>query len=172
VRYFVTIDDHTIEVDVTGEGVRVNGQLLQAELTTVPGTPVRQLSVDGRSHAVHVTAVEGKGNWDFHLDGDRFVASAIDERAHAIRSMTGGAVKATGPKPVKAPMPGLIVKVLVELGQRVHPGDSVIIIEAMKMQNELKAETGGVVKKIAAEPGSPVEKGAILIEFEHAEARS
>ena len=165
-RYFITIDEQTIEVDVGAQGVTVNGQLVQAELTTVPGTPVRQLSVNGRSHAVHAGATEGKGNWDFHLDGDRYVASVLDERAHAIRSMTGASTKSSGPKPVKAPMPGLIVKVLVELGQQVRPGDGVIIIEAMKMQNELKAETGGLVKRITAEPGSAVEKGAVLIEFD------
>lgn len=171
-HYFVTIDDQTFEVDLGPQGVTVNGQLLQAELTTVPGTPVRQLSINGRSHAVHVAASEGKGNWDFHLDGDRYTGTVLDQRTHAIRSMTGASAKSSGPRPVKAPMPGLIVKVLVEPGQQIHAGQGVIIIEAMKMQNELKAENGGIVKRVTAQAGAAVEKGAVLVEFEHAEAQS
>lgn len=165
-RYFVTIDDQNFEVELTSAGVRVNGQQVKAELTTVPGTPVRQLSADGRSHALHVAAAEGKGNWDFHLDGERFVAAAVDERTHAIRSMTGGSAKAHGPKPVKAPMPGLVVRVEVEPGQKVSAGMGVVIIEAMKMQNELKAENPGIVKRVLVEAGTAVDKGAVLIEFQ------
>jgi biotin carboxyl carrier protein len=166
VRYFVTVDEQTFEVELTSNGVRVNGQQLSAELTTVPGTPVRQLSVDGRSHAVHLAAAEGKGNWDFHLDGERFVATAIDERTQTIRGMTGASAKSHGPKPVKAPMPGLVVRIEVAAGQQVSAGMGVVIIEAMKMENELKAETAGVVKRVLVEPGAAVEKGTVLIEFE------
>ena len=164
-RYFVTIDDQVFEVEL-GDKIRVNGTVLDAELLAVPGTPVRRLAIAGRSHPVHVATREGKGEWDFHLDGDRFMASVVDERTHAIRSMTGAAAKNTGPRPIKAPMPGLIKRIEVQPGETVSAGQGVIIIEAMKMENELKADAGGLVKRIAVQPGAAVEKGAILIEFE------
>ncbi len=69
-------------------------------------------------------------------------------------------------EPVKAPMPGMILKVLVEPGQVVNKGDGLIILEAMKMENMLKAAGPGTVKSIRAVERTAVEKGAVLIEME------
>jgi len=80
--------------------------------------------------------------------------------------MTGGGAVAQGPKPVRAPMPGLVVRVEVEPGQEVKAGQGVVIIEAMKMENELKAEAVGVVSRVLVQQGQAVEKGAVLVEFE------
>jgi biotin carboxyl carrier protein len=66
---------------------------------------------------------------------------------------------------VKAPMPGLVLNVLVGEGTAVKKGDALIILEAMKMENILKSPTDGVVKKVSANKGTPVEKNQILIEF-------
>ena len=63
-------------------------------------------------------------------------------------------------------MPGLVVRVDVEPGHRVEAGQGVVIIEAMKMENELKAEADGVVSRVLVEQGQAVEKGAVLVEFE------
>ena len=165
-RYYVTIDDQTIEVNLGADGITVDGQHVEAELATAPGSPVRRLAFLGRSHAVHVAGAEGKGNWDFHLDGERYTAQVVDERAHAIRQMTGESTQQVGPKPVKAPMPGMVVRVQVAVGDHVAVGQGVVIIEAMKMENELKAAAPGVVKRIFANQGEAVEKGMVLVEFE------
>lgn len=69
-------------------------------------------------------------------------------------------------EPVKAPMPGMILKVLVEPGQQINKGDGLLILEAMKMENVLKATGPATVKSIKAEERTAVEKGAILIELE------
>ena len=164
-RYFVTLEGRTLEVELTESGVVVNGRTLAVELASVPGTPVRRLSVQGRSHPLHVEAVNNSGELEFHLDGERFVATVEDERTHAIRAMTGASSAAAGPKPVKAPMPGLVVRVEVAVGDVVKAGQGVVIIEAMKMENELRADAAGKVTKVNATPGQPVEKGAVLIEF-------
>ena len=63
-------------------------------------------------------------------------------------------------------MPGLVVRVEVAAGERVRAGQGVVIMEAMKMENELRAEGEGVVARVLATAGQPVEKGAILVEFE------
>lgn len=69
-------------------------------------------------------------------------------------------------EPVKAPMPGMILKILVEPGQQINKGDGLLILEAMKMENVLKASGPATVKAIKAEEKTAVEKGAILIELE------
>ena len=74
-----------------------------------------------------------------------------------------------GPTRLTAPMPGRVVRVLAEKGQEVKPGDGLVVIEAMKMENELKAETGGIVSRIHVAPGQAVEKGALLVEFDSEE---
>ena len=73
---------------------------------------------------------------------------------------------ASGPAPLKAPMPGMIVRVNVQVGDAVMPGQSLIVMEAMKMENELRATAAATVKAVLAQPGSAVEKGALLIEME------
>ncbi|MBS1771923.1 MAG: acetyl-CoA carboxylase biotin carboxyl carrier protein subunit [Bacteroidetes bacterium] len=69
-------------------------------------------------------------------------------------------------EPVKAPMPGMILKVLVEPGQQINKGDGLLILEAMKMENILKASQSATVKSIKAIEKTAVEKGAVLIELE------
>lgn len=66
---------------------------------------------------------------------------------------------------IKAPMPGLVLSILVEPGQEVAQGDSMLILEAMKMENVIKSPGAGVVKKVVVEKGKPVEKGETLIEM-------
>lgn len=166
-RYYVTVEGRTFEVDLTGTAPAVDGEAVSAELTRVPGTPTLHLLVNGRSFVL--VARRGKGDaWEIHLDGERYEVDVVDERTRAIRAMTGKGSSDHGPRPIRAPMPGLVVSVAVRAGDEVEVGQSVAIIEAMKMENELKAESAGVVRRVAAEPGQPVEKGAVLVELEAA----
>jgi pyruvate carboxylase subunit B len=167
-RYFVTVDDKTFVVEIDGDHVTLDGEALNAELMHIGGTPVRRLGINGASHRVVAERGSVRGVWDLHVDGYRVHAEAVDERTRAIRALTATPSVAQGPKPVRAPMPGMIVRVEVEAGDRVHAGQGVVIIEAMKMENELKTEAPGIVSRIFAEPGTAVEKGAVLIEFERA----
>ena len=165
-RYYVTIGERTFEVELVNGTVTVDGQPVKAEIAPVPGTPVRHLLLDGRSYTLVAQSGEERGAWDVHLDGGRFDAVVVDERTRAIQAMTGRAGGAQGPKPVKAPMPGLVVRIDVEPGAVVKAGQGVVIIEAMKMENELRAEVGGTVARVLVQQGQAVEKGAVLVEFE------
>ena len=164
-RYYVTVEGRTLEVDLTGEAPRVDGTPVAAELTPIPGTSIWHLLADDRVYTV-VAHRRNRHLWDLHLDGVRLEVDAVDERTRTIRTMTGQNAAAGGHRPVRAPMPGLVVRVNVDAGERVSAGQSVAIIEAMKMENDLKAERDGVVSRIAVSPGQPVEKGAVLVEFE------
>ena len=165
-RYHVTLGERSFEVELAEDGVRVDGEPVRAELRRLPGTSVHHLLVEGASHTLVVSPGDGAGAWRLHLDGRPLEAEVIDERTRAIREMTGVAAGPKGPRPVRAPMPGLVVRLEVEVGQRVAAGQGVVIIEAMKMENELKAEADGVVAAVHVSAGQAVEKGTVLVEFE------
>jgi len=170
-RYFVTVGDRTLEVDLTPEGVVVEGEMVQADLLEIDGTEVRSLLLGGASHRVLATR-ESRGVWGMHLQGAHLTARVVDERTRVIEEMTGGPGGAGGPKALKAPMPGLVIRIEVEVGQEVTPGEGLVIVEAMKMENELKMDGEARVKAILVEVGEAVEKDQTLVEFESVEAPS
>ena len=164
-QYHVTIGGRTLSVELEGERVRVDGRdISTAELAAFPGTSVRHLLTDG--HSTTVVAHRNGDGWDLVVNGWPLHAEVIDERTRAIQAMTGRGGAAQGPKPVRAPMPGLIVRVEVAEGDVVKQGHGVVIMEAMKMENELRAEAPGRVARVLVSAGEAVQKGAVLVEFE------
>jgi len=98
--------------------------------------------------------------------GERVQTEVVDERARAIRVMGAAAGVAGATANIRAPMPGMVVKVEVEEGQVVTQGQGVVIVEAMKMENELTAETDSRVAGVRVAAGDTVEKGQVLVELE------
>ena len=168
-KYFVRLAGRTIEVEVLGGSVRVDGETLDAHLAAVPGTPLHHLLLGGDSWTVSAQALEGMGQWALGAVGERVEVEAVDERTQAIRTLTGKKGGPSGGGVVKAPMPGLVVRVQVTEGQKVGPGTGLVVVEAMKMENELKATHPGIVKKVHVAPGAIVEKGAPLVTLESVE---
>jgi biotin carboxyl carrier protein len=163
-RYFVTVAERTVEVCLEGGRVIVDGKPMHAELA---GTgALRHLLLDGRSHALLVGTGEARGQWTIELAGRRFSVQAVDERTRAVRAMTGVGTGARSAPAVRAPMPGLILRLEVTEGQSVAAGQGVVIMEAMKMENELRADGGGIVSHIRVVVGQAVEKGTVLVEFQ------
>ena len=164
-KYFVTVDGREFEVVVDGERVSVDGREFEAHLGTIPGTPLRHLLLGDQSLTL---AIEpgGRGKWHLARHGERREVEVVDERTRHIRSLTGQGTQARGPAQLRAPMPGLVARVLVEPGQRVEAGAGVVVLEAMKMENELRAAQGGVVRSLTVRPGQAVEKGQVLVQFD------
>jgi len=163
-RYYVTLDARTFEVELGPEGARIDGRAVDADLAHVEGTDLRNLLLDGESYRL-LARKQGGGRWEVHLRGRKIVAEAEDERTRTIRDMTGAVEGHTGPQPIRAPMPGLVVKLEVEEGDTVEAGQGVVIVEAMKMENELKAESAGVVSCIHVASGEAVEQDQVLIDL-------
>ena len=164
-KYFVTLAGRTLEVEVDGDKVTVGGRVVSATLSPVPGIPLRQLLIEGRSVALALDE-ESRGGWALTRRGERWEAEVVDERTRHIRSLTGGSEGARGPAALRAPMPGLVVRVLVESGQAVAAGAGLVVLEAMKMENELKVAAGGTVGTVRVAAGEAVEKGQVLVELE------
>ncbi len=162
-KYTVTVGDQVVEVEVRGDVVRVNGSPIEARLVSIPRTPLRQLVLDGRARTYAMLRT-GDG-WDVHHRGETWPVAVVDERTRQLRELTGqqGGQKAGGV--VKAPMPGLVIRVEVEVGQRVETGTGVVVLEAMKMENEIKSVGAGVVKAIHVSAGEAVDKGEPLVDI-------
>ena len=165
-KYTVRFGDAEREVEVDGEEVEIEGERIRAHVAEVEGTPVRLLSIGDEVRRVIVKRGSTRGQCTLEVGGYRFQIEALDERTRAIRALAGAATKATGPAHLVAPMPGLIVRVHVQEGDRVQAGQGLVVMEAMKMENELRASAAGTVKRIVATPGTAVEKGATLLELE------
>lgn len=167
-KYFVTLRARTYEIDVGGGRVSVDGEPFEAHLAAVPGTPLYHLLLAGSSWTVAAQPLaENAGiaplRWALGAVGERFEVEAVDERTRQIQALTGrGRAPAAGGV-VKAPMPGLVVRVEVVVGQRVEVGAGLVVVEAMKMENELRAQRAGVVETVHVTPGQTVDKGAPLI---------
>ncbi len=163
-RYTVTIADRTVEVELGPDSVRVDNRALAAELAAVPDGPVLSLVLGAESHRV-VAYARGRGQWDLRLRGWHLTTEVLDERRRAIRALAGAATVSEGARPVRAPMPGLVVRVEVEEGDRVRPGQGLVIVEAMKMENELRADVAGEVRAVHVRAGQTVEKDQTLIDL-------
>jgi biotin carboxyl carrier protein len=164
--YVVEVNGHRYTVELReGEAV-VEGRSYRARLQTVSGTPVRIVTVDDAVHRMVLRERLGRGRYRLWLDGHRYVAEALDSRARAIRDMQASSGRHVGPAPLIAPMPGLIVQLRVKVGDMIAAGDGMVVMEAMKMENELRAVAAGTVRAVHVTAGAVVEKGALLVELE------
>lgn len=173
-KYFVEIEDQVLEVEVDGHTVRVDGEPVEADLLGRAGDDTRLLRLGHTARSVVVGPARGDRRV-LHLDGRPVPMSVVDERTRRVREMSGAAGAAGGPRPLTASMPGLVVKVDVEVGQAVVEGQGLVIVEAMKMENELRAEAAGVISRVLVKPGQAVEKDEVLVDFaapEDEEARA
>lgn len=159
--------------------IEMDGELRQVELTQVEGGQYRA-SIDGEpavdveaqmlrpgvlslhiaGQAYRCVLEESAEGTAIHLAGKRLLYRVDDPRSlKSRRSRHGGA---EGPKPVTAPMPGRVVRVLVSVGDAVEAHQGIVVIEAMKMQNELKSPKAGKVAQLRVEPGGTVAAGDVL----------
>jgi len=169
-KFIVDLNGERHEVSVDGDSVTVDGEVTTAHLEDVEGTPVRLVTLGTEVHRIVArrgsSRGSSRGSYTLWVDGYRFDGEALDERTRAIRDITTESSKPSGPAPVVAPMPGLIVRVNVAVGDEVQAGQGLVVMEAMKMENELRAAAAGRVKSITAAPGTAVEKGTVLVELE------
>ncbi len=164
-KYFVTIGAQTIEVDVDGDRVLVGGEAVDVHLAPLAGTPLYHLLLAGASWTVAAQPLEGDGRWAMGVVGERVEVAVHDERTRAAQAASGTEASPSdaGPAVVRAPMPGLVVRVEVADGQRVEAGAGLVVVEAMKMENELRAPRAGVVQTVHVAVGQAVEKGMPLV---------
>ncbi|MGQ0613915.1 MAG: biotin/lipoyl-containing protein [Planctomycetaceae bacterium] len=167
-KYFAEADGERYECLIEARNgetfVVVNGTRYRADLRRVPGSASTTLLLDGRSYEFAVL----RHDEGIELSGaaGQFLVKVEDERTRAARDRAPAAAGPRGPRILKSVMPGIVREVLVKPGDAVTRGQPMLILEAMKMQNEIRADQDALVKSLRVEPGTAVEKGAPLVELE------
>ena len=155
----------TIPIEVAGAGgrltVTIAGERLAVDARQT-SEGIWSILLDGASHVADVTEQDGRYLVD--VGGERYAIRVEEESRYIIR--TRGAQGGDRGQVLKAPMPGKVTLIAVTVGQAVAPGDGLIVLEAMKMENEFKAQTAGTVKEIRVAVGQPVNPGDVLVVIE------
>ena len=164
-KYLTTVNQIEYEVELLEEGsVLVNGRAYQVDFSDIDGGQAFSLLVDGQSYEAFLSEDEAEGI-QVVIHGIRYITEVIDEHEKLLRQVGGDAASASGIYELTAPMPGLVVKVPVTVGEQVDKGDVLVILESMKMQNELKSPQPGVVTLVNVANGDNVEKRDVMIEL-------
>jgi biotin carboxyl carrier protein len=150
---------HRLELEkaVAGWECRLDGRPIQID-ALIPRRDVLSVLVDGHSYEIK----REQTSTDLHMwvGSARFSVELRDPRSLRARHRAAGDEK--GPIKILAPMPGRIVRLLVAENSEVEAGQGIVVVEAMKMQNEIKSPKKGIVKKISATPGAAVNPGDVL----------
>jgi len=164
-KYITTIGDREFEIEIDGDNkLVVDGKPYFIDFNSIGNQPVYSLLINGQSYEAYVYPTED--DWQVLLLGRFYPVKVEDERERRLRLASGSVISERQEYALKAPMPGLIVDVLVSEGQSVENGDVLIILESMKMQNELKSPRAGVVSRITVEVGDSVEQRQIIMSVE------
>lgn len=161
-KYIATVkgEEFTIEIDQE-RGILINGEPCEVDFRQLPAGGVTSLLMNHRS--VSAVVEERADHWEVLIEGELYSVRVEDERAYRLSRMRTGGIAVDGEAKIASPMPGIIVAVPVTEGQHVQKGDKVVILESMKMENELRAPCDGVVTQVHILPGASVDKDEVLL---------
>jgi biotin carboxyl carrier protein len=171
-QYYVSYEDENISLEIIDDPdghtrVRLpDGQELAVDFDLLQDPNFFSLLVNHESHEIYVETGESRGDYAVTLDGQRYSVRVETERQHRLAALAPRTNLHTGEITVKAPMPGLVSIVAVTPGQEVEQGQRLVVLEAMKMENELKAPRSGTVKAVNVQPGQTVEQNRALVVLE------
>lgn len=161
-KYVTTYEDREIVIEILDEHhVVVDGVPYDVDFESVSGQPVHSLLVNSRSYEANVYPSED--GWQVLLRGALYSFQVEDEREKRLRTSLGGRVGERGEYLLRSPMPGMVVSVPVEEGQQVSTGEVLVILESMKMQNELKSPRNGTIERVRVKAGDNVEQRETLL---------
>jgi biotin carboxyl carrier protein len=161
-RYITTIGDQEYLIEILDEqNLLVNGVRFHIDFESISQQPVYSLLLDGQSYESYVYA--GEDALQVFLHGSHYQATVEDEREKRLRSASRGNVAENAEFQLRAPMPGLVVAIPVKDGQTVNKGDVLVVLESMKMQNELKSPRSGTISRMRIKIGDSVELKQTLL---------
>jgi biotin carboxyl carrier protein len=165
-RFATTIGTQTDLVEVSGEGgryrVTIADQMWEVD-ARLTAQGICSLLIDGASYVADVK--EESGRFVVEVGGETYTVRAEEETRHIIRTRGGAAAGDRG-QTLRAPMPGKVTHVAVQVGDAVDAGTPLLVIEAMKMENEFRASAPGTVKDVRVGAGQAVNAGDVLVVVE------
>lgn len=163
-KYYSRIGEREYEVEIVDGRVLVDGEPVELDLRQSGGAELYSLLYNGRSFELLIEV--DRFSYGVTLRGERFEVQVEDERTRRLNVGRKMVTVPTGEFPITAPIPGLVVKVLVEVGESVSEEQPLVILEAMKMENEIRAPRSGIVKQIEVAAGRRVEQKGLLLVLE------
>ncbi len=164
-KYYVLVDDEEFEVEISSDGsVYLDGHPVQVNMVRIPGQNVYSLLLN--HHSYEIAVEEERQGYTILVQGNQFHVRVEDERQRRLMSGRNQLAPPSGDTQVTAPIPGRIIKVEVAEGDEVQVGQPLLILEAMKMENEVRAHRAGRIRSVHVSPGDSVEQGAVLLTFE------
>jgi biotin carboxyl carrier protein len=161
-KYIATIEGTTYEIEInTDDEIITAGRNVSIDFQSVADQPIYSLILDGQSYEASVHPSDAGVEVLFR--GELYIVSVEDERQRRLRESSGEPLVEAGEYKLTAPMPGLVVAVPVKQGDSVEKGTNLVILESMKMQNELKSPREGTVSGIQVQPGDSVEKNQVML---------
>jgi biotin carboxyl carrier protein len=161
-KYITMVGDQEFQIEIVDEHhVSLNGTLYEVDFDSVSGEPVVSLLVDGKSYEAYV--YEDEQGLQVLLHGRMFPVLVEDEREKRLRAAAGSRIAERGDFHLRSPMPGLVIALPVGEGQEVQKGDVLVVLESMKMQNELRAPRSGVISRLRVKPGDSVDQHQTLL---------
>ncbi|HET6319203.1 MAG TPA: acetyl-CoA carboxylase biotin carboxyl carrier protein subunit [Chloroflexota bacterium] len=166
--YQVTIGERTLKVSLRRDGDAAyasldNGPEVKVQLDALHGA-LYSLALDGMQK--ELLARRSENEVELTIAGLGYRAEVLDEAHARLAQVAGGRGGSHGRRELKAPMPGLVVKVLAVVGDSVEPHQPLIVLQAMKMENELTLPRGGTVSAVSVQSGHTVEAGQVLVALE------
>lgn len=159
-RYFATIDGEEYVIDVGKESITVNDREYAVDFEDLIERGMVSLLLNNHSIEAIVEAEDEVS--EVLIKGELYSVRVQDERTRRLAQARGETAVDSGEAQIKSPMPGIIIATPVAEGETVKKGDQIIILESMKMENELRAPRDGVVQRVAVTPGMSVEKDQLL----------
>ena len=168
-RYHVVVDDREFDVELKYRSEKyeivINGRTLSVESHRL-GESRSLLLVNNQTLEVDVRANGAGRETTVFMRGLEIPVTVEDFHLAKLRRTAGLAAGPAIESSLKAPMPGLVIDIKVEVGREVKQGDPLVVIEAMKMENIIKARGKAIIKKVCVEAGKSIEKGDLILEFE------
>lgn len=161
-KYTVLIGERTYEIRPdANQTIEINGEPHRVDFRSIEASGFYSILIDNRSWQA---LVERDGDaYRISIEGELYLLTVQDERTRKIQKALNKAPGASGEFILKAPMPGLVRAIPVQAGQEIVQGQGLVILEAMKMENELRSPRVGIIQDIRVKPGDAVELGQALI---------
>jgi biotin carboxyl carrier protein len=160
-KYLTTVNGQQFEIELGNDGkITVNGQARDVDFRVISQSLYSAL-IDNKS--IEALVENADGTYRVMLDGELYEAQVLDERQQRLMRASAGFGVTQGELSIRSPMPGLIVDVRVKEGQHVHKGESLCVLESMKMENDIRAPRDGKVERVHVAKGDSVEQNKVLI---------
>jgi len=159
--YTVTIEDRIYKVNISGDHSTVNGEEVKAKMLQLNRNGLQVLRHGKQAFEVFLSSQEADTYQMLMLGGRRIITQISSRMKKHLKGVDDSIASC-----LSAPMHGLVVDVPVHEGDMVDKGQTLVVLESMKMQMQLRSPRPGKISKVTVQPGSQVEKGALLVQFD------